>query len=181
VRRSEKSPGKAPERRADGIPNPPLIQPGQCRVAYISEMGATGMTTAFHATGRFARNIASRAPRSAKVLMDPGADVNLIRTSIVTGVTKSSTLKVLSTRHSPTDLFNNGVKIGHVENEHEVGSPNFTRHNVLCCRLAAAAPSKDSRLEERQIGERSWQQLKHVGLVDCASKHHRCCCCMNHS
>ncbi len=120
VRRSEKSPGKAPVRRADGIPNPPDIQPGQCRVAYIFEMGATGMTTAFHATGRFARNIASRAPRSAKVLMDPGADVNLIRTSVVTGVTKSSTLKVLSTRHSPTDLFNNGIKIGHVKNEHEL-------------------------------------------------------------
>ena len=68
--------------------------------------------------------------------MDPGADVNLIRTSVVTGVTKSSTLKVLSTRHSPTDLFNNGVKIGHVENEHElefkldtptgVASPTYT-------------------------------------------------------
>lgn len=49
--------------------------------------------------------------------MDPGADVNIIRASIVTGTTKSSTLKVLNTRHSPTDLFNNGVKIGHVEHE----------------------------------------------------------------
>ncbi len=39
-------------------------------------------------------------------------------------------------RHSPTDLFNNGVKIGHVENEHElefkldtptgIASPTYT-------------------------------------------------------
>jgi hypothetical protein len=52
-------------------------------------MGATGVSTAFHATGRFARQVAQRAPRTAKVLMDPGADVNIIRTSIVTGTTKS--------------------------------------------------------------------------------------------
>lgn len=92
----------------------------QRRVAYISNMGATGVTTAFHAIGRFTRNVAKRAPRTARVLMDPGADINLVRTSMVTGMSKASTLKVLNTRHSPTDLFNNGVNIGHVENEYEL-------------------------------------------------------------
>jgi hypothetical protein len=90
------------------------------RRANISTMGATGTTTAFHAIGRFTRDATKRAPRTARVLMDPGADVNLIRTSIVTGASKSSTLKVLNTRKSPTDLFNNGVKIGHVDNEYEL-------------------------------------------------------------
>jgi hypothetical protein len=105
----EQSAGKAPATMSE-----------QHRVAYISNMGATGVTTAFHAIGRFARNVSKRAPRTARVLMDPGADVNLIRANIVTGASKASTLKVLNTRHSPTDLFNNGVKIGHVETEYEL-------------------------------------------------------------
>ncbi len=98
----------------------PATMSGQHRVAYISNMGASGVTTAFHAIGRFKRNVTKRAPRTARVLMDPGADVNLIRTSVVMGASKASILKVLNTRHTPTDLFNNGVKIGHVDTEYEL-------------------------------------------------------------
>jgi hypothetical protein len=77
----EQSAGKAPQSKTE--------QSEPCRVAHISTMEAKmvfGTNTAFHATGGFARSVASRAPRTARVLMDPGADVNLVRADIVTGV-----------------------------------------------------------------------------------------------
>jgi hypothetical protein len=64
---------------------------------------------------------------------------------------------------------------------HRTSVPPLHSSQRLRCRLAAAAPSKDSRLEEREIGERSWPRLQHVGPVVCASKHHRSCCCMNYT
>jgi hypothetical protein len=73
---------------------------------------------AFHAVGRFERLQPGRVARTANVLMDPGAELNLIRADVLKGASKKSSLKVLDTRHNPTDLFNNGVKIGHVKTEH---------------------------------------------------------------
>jgi len=84
----------------------------------VANIGSNSDSTAFHAIGRFTRNIAGRAPRAASVLMDPGAEINLMRTDIIKGVTKASTLKVLDTKQEPVDLFNNGVKIGHVTTSH---------------------------------------------------------------
>jgi hypothetical protein len=144
---NEQSAGKAPQSKTE--------QSETCRVAHISTMEATmvfGTNTAFHATGRFARSVTTRAPRTARVLMDPGADVNLVRADIVTGVTKASALKVLNTRHSPTDLFNNGIKIGHVETEYELEFTLDTPAGVPAQRYTGWFMAWDAPEEEAILG-----------------------------
>jgi hypothetical protein len=84
----------------------------------VENVDAQSAAQSFHAVGRFERSLKGRAARTANVLMDPGAELNLIRTDVLKGASTRSSLKVLNTRDNPIDLFNNGVKIGHVKTEH---------------------------------------------------------------
>ena len=94
------------------------VQLGSTEKRGVANINTPDAATAFHAIGRFKRDASGRAPRAASVLMDPGAEINLLRLDILAGASKASKLKILDTAERPIDLFNNGVKIGHVSNEY---------------------------------------------------------------
>jgi hypothetical protein len=68
------------------------------------------------AIARLQRNLPSRSqePRTTSVLMDPGADINLIRGELLNSTKKNSALKVHATAEQNIELTNNGKVIGHI-------------------------------------------------------------------
>jgi hypothetical protein len=85
---------------------------GKTNKRNVGTVETSNPASSFHAIGRFQRLRSGRAARTANVLMDPGAELNLIRTDVLKGFTKESSLKVLETRSNPTDLLTTALKLG---------------------------------------------------------------------
>jgi hypothetical protein len=96
--------------------SPDAAPQNSTRTRNIASIDLHDATTAFHAIGRFPRARHKRSDRTMSVLMDPGAEINLIRTELISGVTPASAIKVLDEKADPIDLFNNGKHIGSVNN-----------------------------------------------------------------
>jgi hypothetical protein len=73
----------------------------------------------FHAVARIAREIAGKAPRCTRTLMDPGADtMNIIRSSIIDDFKDTrAAIRVISRRINCITLTNNGKPIGRATEE----------------------------------------------------------------
>ena len=71
---------------------------------------------AFRATARVQRDVRKRSqdPRTLNTLMDPGAEINLIRGEFLKGKGKNSALKQHATIKQNIELTNNGKVIGHI-------------------------------------------------------------------
>ena len=71
---------------------------------------------AFHGIARMQRDLPKRSqePKTLSVLMDPGAEINLIRGDLLNATKKYSALKIHATASQNIELTNNGKVIGHV-------------------------------------------------------------------
>ena len=68
---------------------------------------------AFRAIARMQRAVSGR-PSTLKVLMDPGAEINLVKGEFLKGKGKHSSLKQHATLKQNIELTNNGIVIGHI-------------------------------------------------------------------
>jgi hypothetical protein len=82
----------------------------------IKKIEENSKDMSFRAIARLQRNLPSRSqePKTTSVLMDPGADINLIRGELLNSTKKNSALKVHATAEQHIELTNNGKVIGHI-------------------------------------------------------------------
>ena len=97
-----------------------------CNAVPLQPAEATA-NLAFRAVARMQRAKAKYSPLSFAVLMDPGAELNLIKGSLIKGKGKFSALKLHSTVEANIDITNNGKTIGHVS---EAAYLSFTLDTV---------------------------------------------------
>lgn len=97
-----------------------------CNAVQLKPAEATA-NLAFRAVARMQRAKAKYSPLSFAVLMDPGAELNLIKGSLIKGKGKFSALNLHSTVETNIDITNNGKIIGHVS---EAAYLSFTLDTV---------------------------------------------------
>ena len=101
------------------------VQPKQNTLEHVTTCEVNTLTVkplettgheSFHGIARVQRNLYKRSqePKTMSVLMDPGAEINLIRGDFVNTTKKYSAIKIHATMPQNIELTNNGKIIGHV-------------------------------------------------------------------
>ena len=75
------------------------------------QMNDSDLLGTFHASARVTREKSSRAPRCVRAHMDNGAQMNLLRTSLLLPETRAA-MKVLERKSDHIVIKSNGVVIG---------------------------------------------------------------------
>jgi hypothetical protein len=101
---------------------------------FIKELPEQAETDSFRAIARVQRNAPKakrqQAPRTLRVLMDPGAELNLIRKSLLKGEGKNSELRIHATQPDNLVLMNNGKEVARVSEAVFLSFVLDTQHNV---------------------------------------------------